>query len=284
MKTNFVKKSALLIVFVALLMMGNSCKKQDKTISNPQVSFSQEYDELTTKEFHSLREARLATSDFLSTYYDEENDSECYKKVEQMEIEFAKMSDLFMNVENSAPKQRYSDFLSMVKSNDKVFSGSFFESVRSTWSYLVAEKKEAYMKERLDMVDEADLQSYLMTYAKDLAMDWYGGQNWVVVDKECYIENGELEDLYMVDGKVAKRGTCVVYVKMEGKWHKNKKGENRRFDVGREGAVEIWVEGTVTLSESGRVVFSRGGKKEMEVYGGLVRAKRIRENGIKGII
>lgn len=268
MKTNFFHKIALLPVFIALLM---GCDRSSTGITSeppkPQ-NCQQAYKQLSTKEFHSLQEAKTATRDFLSKYKGDEKCSVCYDIAEQIESEFVIMDNLLLNIDNSSPKQRYCDFMSMVNTNKKTFSSSSFETVRKTWNYLVAEKKDTYRKERLDLIDEKEFKPYLMQMAKDRALEWYGGRLLVVVDEDCYILNDELVELYGVEGKAAKRGVCTVHVAMQGYFKDKKNGNKRKLDVGRIGAVEIRVEGTLKLSDSNcNISFAEGSAEKTKAIG-----------------
>lgn len=229
----------------------------------PSRNCQQEYDQLIAKKFYTLREAKSATLDFLAYFTEDGQCPECCEKVRQMEGEFIVMDDLFSNVENSGSRNRYCSYIQMVRANGDRFSRSSFEAVRKTWKYLTDEKSDLYMRERLNLIDKNDFTSYLVGYAKDLAVEWYGGggpAGWIV--KDWYILNNEMGDVVQVDGQAAKRCSCTVHVNMEG-----------AMGLGlRSGSVEIWVEGTLGIAASScEVFFSKGGYSKTNVEGGLRR-------------
>ena len=264
---------SFLPVLTALFFIGvcSSCgsgnnSKQDSLFDQnqkPARNCQEEYNQLATKKFYDLQEARSAVSDFLSAFNIEGDCAECCDKVRQIENEFVDMANLFSNVDNSAPTNRYCAYLQMVKSNEGRFSNSSFETVRKTWKYLTDDKSDSYLRERLALIDEDEFKHYLIDYAKELAEEWYGGggpSGWIV--KDWYILNNEMGDVVKVDDKAAKRCSCTVHVNMEG-----------AMGLGlRSGSVDIWVEGTLGIAASScNVFFSKGGYNKINVEGGLRR-------------
>ena len=212
----------------------------------PSRNCQQEFNQLVQKKFYSTGEARSAALDFLCEFNNGQY-PECIEQVRQMDDEVAEMEKLFADVADNRPIDRYCAFCSMVKSNDYTFSRSSFESVRKTWEYLMDEKGDDYLRERVNLIDENEFKPYLMSFAKDIACERFGS-SWVMTSGGCYILNNQLEEVTPVDGKAAKRGVCTVHVSMEG----------ALFGL-RKGYVEIQVEGILGVSDSGcNVFFSKG--------------------------
>lgn len=243
----------LLLIVLSLFVFVPRCDSDKNTNSEsqeqePSRDCRQEYNQLSQEKYNSIKEARDAARSFLLDFNIEEQCFECCDEIRKMEDEFVNMDNLFSNVDNSAPKNRYCAYIKMVESNDNVFSRSSYEAVRKTWDYLKDEKKDYYLKARLNLINENDFKPYLIAFAKDLAISRYGGRGMVVVDKGCYILNVDLEDIYQVEGKAAKRGVCTVHIEMKGGL------------VGwRKGYVEYRVEGQLYISPSEcNVRFSKG--------------------------
>lgn len=283
MKFKSFHKIALLPVFIALLMGCNSCKNCQK-----------EYEQLSTTEFHSLQEADSTIGVFLSKFDGKKKCVEYCDKVKQMGEEFNTMSNKFSAIDNSLPKKQYCAFISMVNTNDNTFSTSSFNAVKKTWDYLVTEKKETYMRERFDLIDEDELGDHLMEYAIKVANRV--GDNWRVIKDGCYIINNDIEIERDVENKVVK-GNCTVCVLMEKRmpwWWEFVGGVIEIFfprvgnivahvveTFGRNvsAAVMIEVEGALEVSESScNVDFSRGkfgfGDSNGENYGNFNRGHR----------
>lgn len=258
----------LLLLNLSLFVCSCDSGKNTNTLFEPQKNSKptrdcrQEYNQLSQKKYYSISEARKASQSFLSDFNIEEQCYECCDEVRKMEAEFANMDILFSNVDNSMPENRYCAFCYMVKSNDNVFSRSSYEAVRKTWEYLIAEKKDDYLRERLNLIEEDDFKPYLINYAKELASEWYGGggpSGWIV--KDWYILNNEMEGVMPVDGKAARKCACTVHINMEG-----------AMGLGlRSGSVDIWVEGVLGIGTDCNVFFSKGAYNKTRVEGGLKR-------------
>jgi len=255
---------ALLLVFAMSLLMLSGCSSSGTNPNGNSASKTkcrEAYNELSTKEFHSVKEARDAAKEFLSKFADKEQCSDCYDKAVQMNSEFIAMDDLLSNIDKGGADDDYCAFMSMVKSNNKTFANSKFETVKLTWNYLVGDLKASYMKERLDSIDEDDFKPYLMNYAIDLAKTWYRKFN--VVNLGCEILNDEV-DVNVVEGKNEKRGFCWVLVEMEGKGFKRGGNFEKWFPKvvdkrRRRGTFKIGVEGTLKVSETNcNLVFYKG--------------------------
>lgn len=240
-----------IFVFVDKRDSGEKKPEEEESIyQEPPRDCRQEYNQLSQEKYNSIKEARDAARSFLLDFNNEEQCIECCNEIREMEDEFVNMDNLFSNVDNSAPKNRYCAYIKMVESNDNVFSRSSYEAVRKTWEYLKDEKKYYYLRERLNLIEESDIMPYLGDFAIDLAKARY--DKWDVVGRECYILNDRLEEFSKVEGLFAKRGVCIVHVAMKGaKWY------NRN----RIGYVEYQVEGTLTILTSCDVSFSRGSHK-----------------------
>ncbi|MBQ6304969.1 MAG: hypothetical protein IJK78_00230 [Bacteroidales bacterium] len=238
-------------VSMALLSCNSNTKRKEPPV--PSRDCQQEYMQLSIKEFHSLNEAKKAVRDFLNEFEDNAQCSECITNVKQMETAFFGMDNLFSNIDNSLPKDRYCAFKSMVNSNG--FSGTPYETVRLTWNYLVEDKKETYIKDRLEAIDENDFKPRLMKYAREIAEQAWGNR-FDVMDCEVY---GEVE-VSIVDGKMAKCGTCnKVGVYMEGNFLPKGRGKRFRERFRKRATVYFKVGGTLKLSESNcEMVFDRG--------------------------
>lgn len=240
-----------IFVFVDKRDSGEKKPEEEESIyQEPPRDCRQEYDQLLQEKYNSIKDAGEAARRFLKDFDFEEQCSECCDEIRKMEAEFVNMESLFNNVDNDIPEDRYCSFISMVKANDNVFSGSSYEAVRKTWEYLKDEKKYYYLRERLNLIEESDIMPYLVDFAIDLAKARY--DKWDVVGRECYILNDRLEEFSIVEGLFAKRGVCIVHVAMKGaKWY------NRN----RIGYVEYQVEGTLNILTSCDVSFSRGSHK-----------------------
>lgn len=256
-----------MLVAVAFLASLSGCHSRGNngTIANLLTSRDcrQEYNQLSVEEYHDLYDAKTAMRSFLADFDDKSECFDCCGNVQQMEAEFANMDNLFSDVDLKMPKEQYCAFVTMVNSNSSRFSGSSFEAVRNTWAYLVKEKKDYYLRERLDLIDQSEFTPHLISFAKELAEDWYGGggpTGWVV--KNSYVLNNAMSPVNEVEGVCAKRCSCTVHVDMEG-----------AMGLGlRSGSVEILVEGTLDISGSGcNVVFAKGGYEKGKVEGGLKR-------------
>lgn len=257
MKSNFFHKISLMPVFFALLIGCNrSSTKSTPEPPKPQ-DCQQVYEQLSTTEFHSLQEALDATSNFLTEF-----DDQCpvYANVRSLQTKFNEMNQLFLDIDNgTAPKQRYCDFISKVKTDGNMYKSSDIEAVRSTWNYVVNEKKQEYMRQRLESIDDEEFMPRLKNYVLDEVKRWY--PKFRV--EEGYVLNERMEDMSVVEegGKLAMRGACIVHVEMKG--DRNKLGEKwfPRIDerYRKVGYVEVWAEGTMRLSDSNcDVKFSRG--------------------------
>lgn len=247
----------ILSVFVFVRKCDSSKKTEPEQPTEPCRDCRQEYNQIIQEKYYSTQDAIKAAQNFLLDFNIEEQCIECCDEIRKIEAEFTCMDSLFSNVDNSVPKDRYCAFFSMVKSNDNVFSNSSYETVRKTWEYLKDKERGKYVRERLSLINENDFKPYLIAFAKDLAISRYGGRGMVVVEKGCYILNVDLEDIYQVEGKAAKRGVCTVHIEMEGGlwgW--------------RKGYVEYRVEGQLYISPSGcNVRFSKG-HHELTAKGG----------------
>lgn len=229
---------ALLLVLTASLLVC-SCKIK---------KCKQDYSQLSVMEFHSLDSANLAMDAFLNEFNGNERCSEYCTKVTQMKNMFGEMRDLFSDVDGNLPKDRYCAFVSMTKSNNDSFRDSPYETVRLTWNYLVRKKKDIYAEERLDLIEESEFGPKLVNYAKELARQMFGTQFNIV---RVLIANGEIKT-DIVDGRMAKRGACIVYVHMEGKF-------SPVDCLKRHTILKYSVEGTFKLSESDcQLVFAEG--------------------------
>ena len=249
MKSKFFHRITLLFVFIALLMGCNSCKNCQK-----------EYEQLSQTEFHSLDDAMTATNEFLSKYDGKKKCLEYCDKVIQMREEFNTINKKFSDIESAlTPKDQYCSFISMVNSNKNTFSNSSFYAVKKTWEYLVAEKKDTYMRNRLYSIDEDEFMAELESYAVSEVKRWY--PKFKVVDS--YVLNGRMEEMSVVEerGKLAMDGACIVHINMKG----DRVSWAGDWIPRQTGSVEVWVEGTIRLSDSNcNVKFSRGEVEMLE--------------------
>lgn len=252
---------ALLLVLTASLLVC-SCKTK---------KCQQEYSQLSVMEFHSLDSANLAMGAFLDEFNGNKRCLEYCTKVTQMKNMFGEMRDLFSDVDDNLPQDRYCAFVSMTKSNNSAYRECPYETVRLTWNYLVGKKKDIYAKERLDWIEESEFRPKLMNYAEKLAEQWF--HKFRV--ESAQILNGKV-DMDVVVDKLEKHGSCEVLVNMGGNFLKEN-GPVHRWVPGvydyihKTGTVKIKVEGTFRLSTSScEVSFFEGDCEMLECSGDLL--------------
>lgn len=206
-----------------------------------------EYDQLSIKEFHSLEEAKAAIDTFMVKYGEIEKCSDYCAKMKDISEEFEVMERLFYEVEESDPEYRYCDFVEIVNSIDGPFSKSSFETVRKTWAYLESEKKNAYLMEMLDTIDEDSFKSMLIGFAESEVMKRYQHKDFSL--DYSNITNNTLDDFSVVKrkGALVKKGSCKVSVHIKG----NKLKDGSIWEgLRRHGVVDVSVEGFVSIQES----------------------------------
>lgn len=219
----------MLLVVAGLTLSCVSCKSK---------ACQQDYEQLSMTEFHSLSEAQKAIGDFLSKYEDSKRCTEYCDKVRQMKVEFEGMEKLFTNIDNSDPEQQYCEFIATVNSKGESFSKSSYEIVRKTWNYLENEKKDAYLRKRLDKIDDNLFKSYLESYAVDIASRLCGSKYSV---DDYYTLKEQIETtLDETGGELKKIGSCIVHVDMV---------KERFLLPDKWGYVEIRVEGAMSISD-----------------------------------
>lgn len=255
---------ASIFVFITFLLTG--CIPWGKKPIEPERNCQQEYDQLSSKRFCDINDAIQAANDFLSYFEDKGECSDCCSNVRRIKDDFRSMENLFLNIDQKNAPYRLCVYYQMIEQYDEQFSNSPFETVRETWKCLKDNKKDEYIRERLNSITSSDFAPYLKQFACELAEEWYSGgiiSGWTV--EESYIQNNYISEPKLVEGKAAKQCSCIVHVKMEG---------SHGWKI-RTGSVDIEVEGTLGLTDNCSLVFSKGNYIKKTVEGGLERRDNI---------